>query len=406
MKKRYLPLTHELCVRAVLDAFRKKWTRKDYAATIEKYGGINRAEIKKEVMAGKWSARLEAADAIALEMEQRAEDLVNGEAEDLDLDPVVVFHRIDGIGMKRRELSSCCPLHQCFSHLAVLALEPLFRARLYPWQYASLPKKGQVKLKRQVERWLRKKSLGIRHAEKLDVKSAYKSTAPEVIMKLLLRDVPATAWVMPVALCLMRMSQSGGLLIGGYLEAWLFNLAASYMLAKVMGYSKERRGEKRPLVVRAANYADDFALLGRRWADIQSAANRLAKWAAKELGLTIKPDRPRVDFLTAAEEHERRHKTGAAGGCPGLDMAGYVMRRTYTTIRPGIFLRARRQYLRARADVEDRGHIQLWRAKKLISYNGYFKRTKSRKARARLNQKRLTWAARCAVSAAAKGGKA
>lgn len=54
-------MTHELCVRAVLDAFRKKWTRKDYAATIEKYGGINRAEIKKEVMAGKWSARLEAA---------------------------------------------------------------------------------------------------------------------------------------------------------------------------------------------------------------------------------------------------------------------------------------------------------------------------------------------------------
>ena len=393
-------MTHELCVRAVLDAFRKKWTRKDYAATIEKYGGINRAEIKKEVMAGKWSARLEAADAIALEMEQRAEDLVNGETEDLDLDPVVVFHRIDGISMKRRELSSCCPLHQCFSHLAVLAMEPLFRARLYPWQYASLPKKGQVKLKRQVERWLHKKSLGIRHAEKLDVKSAYKSTAPEVVMKLLLRDVPATAWVVPVALCLMRMSQSGGLLIGGYLEAWLFNLAASYMLAKALSYRKVRRGEGRTLVVRAVNYADDFALLGRRWADIQSAANKLTKWSAEELGLMIKPERSRVDFLTAADEHARRHCAGAARGCQGLDMAGFVMHRTYTTIRAKIYVRARRQYLRAQKDIDETGRVKLWRARKLISYNGYFKRTKSRKAQERLDQKRLVKAARCTVSAA------
>ena len=53
-------------------------------------------------------------------MEQRIEDLLDGEAEDLDLDPVRVFHRIDGISMKRRELSCCCPLHQCFGHLAVI----------------------------------------------------------------------------------------------------------------------------------------------------------------------------------------------------------------------------------------------------------------------------------------------
>ena len=35
-------------------------------------------------------------------------------------------------------------------------------------------------------------------------------------------------------------------------------------------------------------YMDDLVLFGRRWADIQSAARKLTKWALTELGLTIK----------------------------------------------------------------------------------------------------------------------
>ena len=71
------------------------------------------------------------------------EDLLDGEAEDLDLDPVSVFYRIDGISMKRRQLSNCCPLHQCFGHLAVIGLRPLFRAKLLPYQFASIPGKAR-----------------------------------------------------------------------------------------------------------------------------------------------------------------------------------------------------------------------------------------------------------------------
>ena len=71
MKKRYLSLTHELCERAILDAYRKKWKRRDYAATIEKYGGVDRVKIKKEAESGAWNLRLEAVHSVALEMEQR-----------------------------------------------------------------------------------------------------------------------------------------------------------------------------------------------------------------------------------------------------------------------------------------------------------------------------------------------
>lgn len=89
--KRYLPLTHEMCEQAVLEAFDDKWFRRDYLATVEKYGGISRATLSRAAQVSDWNPRLEAVNGIALEMEQRVEDLLEGETKDLDLDPVRVF---------------------------------------------------------------------------------------------------------------------------------------------------------------------------------------------------------------------------------------------------------------------------------------------------------------------------
>lgn len=400
-KNRYMPLTHELCEQAALEAFNDKWFRRNYLAMAEKYGGVTRAELQTAARVADMGPRLEVVHGVALEMEQRIDDLLDGSANDLDLDPVHTFPRIDGISMKLRQLSDCCPLHQCFGHLAYLGLRPLLRARLLPYQFASIPKKGQTALKRQVERWLRRKSLGIQHALKLDVKGAYEHTKQELVLAILQYEIPRAAWLLAAVRCLLAMSPNGGLLIGGYLEAWMFNLVASYILVRILGYVKTRRGVPVPLVVRSGSYMDDLVLMGRRWADIQSAARKITKWVKDTLHLTIKDSWVRVDFLSPAEEHRRRHLKGAAKGCPGLDMAGYVMHRTYTTVRPGIFKRARRQYMRAGADLK-RGHfIPLYRSYRLISYNGYFKGTKSRAAAEALNQQKLFKSAKWAVRAAA-----
>lgn len=236
--KRFLQLTHAMCEQAVLEAFDKKWFRRDYLATVEKYGGVSRAELSRAARLNDWNPRLEAVNSIALEMEQRVEDLVEGETDDLDLEPVSVFYRIDGISMKRRELSNCHPMHQAFGHLAVIGLRPLLRAKLLPYQFASIPGKGQIALKRQVERWLRRKSLGIQHAVKLDVQGAYAHTKQAVVMDILRREIPSATWLLAVINCLLAMAPGEGLLIGGYLEAWLFNLVASYMLVKVLSYAR------------------------------------------------------------------------------------------------------------------------------------------------------------------------
>ena len=83
-------------------------------------------------------------------------------------------------------------------------------------------------------------------------------------------------------------------------------------------------------------------------------------------------------------------------------MAGYVMHRTYTTIRPRIFLRARRQYLRAKEDVVRQGYIPVWRSYKLVSYNGYFDWTKSRAVMETLKQQKLFKAAKLSVRVTAQ----
>ena len=77
-------------------------------------------------------------------------------------------------------------------------------------------------------------------------------------MKILQKEIPGATWLLSVVKCLLAMAPGEGLLIGGYLEAWLFNLVASYMLVKVMSYAKIRRGASTRFVIRSGSYMDDL----------------------------------------------------------------------------------------------------------------------------------------------------
>ena len=82
--KRFLQLTHAMCEQAVLEAFDKKWFRRDYLATVEKYGGVSRAELSRAARLNDWNLRLEVVNSIALEMEQRVEDPITSASSKTD----------------------------------------------------------------------------------------------------------------------------------------------------------------------------------------------------------------------------------------------------------------------------------------------------------------------------------
>lgn len=296
MKQRYRELSNSLCVRAVLECFEKKWHRQDFVAVAEKYGGVSNAVLKRDEAQSSVNKKLEAAEGIALELEQRILDLEDGDPDALDLDPVTERPRIDGISMKRRNVANCCVFHQCFGHLAFLGLEPLLRARITPYQHASIPHRGQSGCRRQVQRFLRRKALGIRYARKLDIRHAYENTKAEVIMGILKKEIPAARWLLLLVEALLKMSPHGCLIIGGYLDAWLFNLVMSYVLRFMLSLEKVRRGIRQRLVVALVAYADDVALMGRRLADLRSAARTATKWTLKTFGLTFKPGGDEVAF--------------------------------------------------------------------------------------------------------------
>ena len=73
----------------------------------------------------------------------------------------------------------------------------------------------------------------------------------------------------------------------------------------------------------------------------------------------------------------RLRKFGAKVRTPGVDMMGYVIRRTYTIIRGKIFIRIRRQFMRAKRELKKLGYIPYWRAYKLIAYNGWLENSDS-----------------------------
>lgn len=398
MKQRYNELTHDLCVRAVLEAFQDKWLRRDVVQLANKYGGVSYGQLKHGKENADMGPVLEAAEGIALELEERILELLDGDEDALDLEPVKISIRPDGMTGKLREIADLSPMHQLVGHLVKLGLDPLLDARLEYGQCASIPGRGQTGLKRRVERWLRRKRLGIRCAKKTDVKKAYPSLLYAAVICIIRREVPRARWILATLEALARNAPGGHLIIGGYLDAWLFNFVMSYAVRYVLSLCKERRGQKVPLVIRVVTHMDDFGLLGRREADIKSATRKLARWMEKELQLTLKPGKE-TKFLSVEEERRRKKASRPSGrGCPCLDMGGFRMHRTYTTVRKCIYLRARRAYLRVAAEIQRKGWMCIERAYRIGSYFGYYKHTASRRARERLDVDKLTFLAGVTVS--------
>lgn len=88
MKQRYKDLDHGLPLPAVLNAFEDKWDRQDVQRVVNKYGGITRRELLADVAAGSFNVKMEAAENIAYELEQRVTDLMDGDPDALGLEPV------------------------------------------------------------------------------------------------------------------------------------------------------------------------------------------------------------------------------------------------------------------------------------------------------------------------------
>lgn len=126
------------------------------------------------------------------------------------------------------------------------------------------------------------------------------------------------------------------------------------------------------LVSHVLFYMDDILLIGSRVADVLSALRKAAAWAHKELGVKLHDG---YQVLNLARSR--------------IDMMGYVVGYECSTIRARIFLRARRNFIRAGIWLRHNHRLTLRRAQSVISYYGYFKHTDAVHVSAKLDTIRI-----------------
>ena len=361
---------------AVVECFRNKRSRKDFQRLLCKTGKITKREIVEDQLNKDFKRTLEAESEVAKMLTQR---IIN---RDLQLKPIRQFQRIDGLTQKLRDICQESPEQQVFEYIGVYALKPLFRAKILPIQYGSIPNKGGVAGKRKIERLLRKKFHGKVVALKGDVTKAYPSVTVPIVMEMLRRDIGKNKVLLWFLGALMSNYPGNHLCIGGYLPAWLFNYVMSYVLRYIYEQAQIRRGKRNRLVYAIVCYADDFTIYGDV-SKLKKAMKKATIWAHDKFGLKIKDIWQFYQVASFDEERENleERRKGSKKRTPGVDMMGYVVRRRYTIIRGRVFQRIRRQVLRAWEDFKAKGFIPWWRACRIAAYKGWIKHSNSLKFR-------------------------
>lgn len=381
--KRFRKLDHDLCRQAVLKCFEHKWRRRDILLFIEEYAGIDRKLVVEETLKDEdYTVRNEVADSLGLMLQGVVEDIVYHGIEPDNIDPVKIRTRPDGMTGKKRDIALLCILHQLLGHVEKLMIEPLILARLHPTQHASIPGRGQTKLKDQAHRYLLRESLGINFIQKTDVVHAYATLMYSVIIGILQKEIPKAKEAIGLMSYLGKIAPDGHLIIGGYLDAWLFNFAMSYAITALYKLTQTRRGKTTRRVIRVESYMDDLAIMTASNKNMTIGVRELKRYCNENLGVDIRTTTGVMKLLPIEEEKRRKElPQPSQRGVPMLDMAGYRISRTHVTIRRRVFRKARRVYLRAWDEYQRTGTLTRQRAQAVTSYFGYFKQSDSRKAR-------------------------
>ena len=317
---------------AVVECFRNKRGRNDFQRLLCKTGKITKRQIAEDRLNQDFKRTLEAESEVAKMLTQRIIE------RDLQLKPIRQFQRIDGLTQKLRDICQESPEQQVFEYIGVYALKPLFRAKILPIQYGSIPNKGGVAGKRKIERLLRKKFHGKVVALKGDVTKAYPSVTIPVVMEMLRRDIGKNKVLLWFLGALMSNYPGNHLCIGGYLPAWLFNYVMSYVLRYIYEQAQIRRGKRNRLVYAVVCYADDFTIYGDV-SKLKKAMKKATIWAQDKFGLKIKDIWQFYQVASFDEERENleERRKGSKKRTPGVDMMGYVVRRRYRSSVGGYF---------------------------------------------------------------------
>lgn len=237
---------------------------------------------------------------------------------------------------------------QVCDYVAIEALSGLLHAKVGFWQVSSVKGKGQLMAARAASRWVHEGGYYVH----LDVRKCYPSIKPDVVMSIMRRYVRSHD---VLYLCKTLLgTYDGGLEIGSYFSLRMAQLVLSFGYHAIEDMHKVRRGRSIQLVSHQLWYADDIYLFGQDKRNLRSAARQLQRLLLKRFGLRLKPWK-----ICESSDQEP------------VDVVGFTVRKSRTTLRPTLFLRACRAFRKYRRAPSIR------RARRVCSYWGWFMNTDS-----------------------------
>lgn len=260
---------------------------------------------------------------------------------------------------------------QLYDYIAVEGLAEALRKKIGYYQCAAIPGKGQVMGMRAVKRWLWNK--GLRYAWKGDARHYYENIDIDRLKELLGRYVGNRPLLRLVSVLLDSFER--GLSIGSYLSQYLANFYMSFAYhhaaENLFKVRKKRNGaaEKTRLIKRILIYMDDILLIGSSLKDLKMAVKRFREWTWANLHISLKEGDRYIDL-----------KDGY------VDMMGFLISRKKVITRGRIFRRYRKDIKRVRKT----GTLTRWRARRVISRDGWLTNAQCAHWRKRNKADRIT----------------
>lgn len=360
----------------VLDCIQRHYKRHDFRDLVCSVGGMSRNEYYAAKEAHDKKAFEKPAENVAREAAKRIRD------RSLRLRPVTIRERVDKSSGKVRLIGNESAMQQIFDYIANGSAGEVWNRRLVPQQASSVKGRGQKYGMKMLQRWVLEdvraekwaRSHGKRYYRKcrcyvkLDSTKCYQSLRMEVFLNKFRRDCgnEAIIWLWQQLLASHRVGEYEGFMIGALPSQWGCQYIMSFIYRYAMDLHKERRGKSVKLVTKSLFYMDDVFLAGSSRRDLKIAVGKVIKYAREEFGLEIKANWHIHDL----EETP-------------IDMMGYVVHADGSvTIRPRVFLRARRMALRSN---RNGGKLEYKQAQRTSSYKGFFGNSNSRRITKNLN---------------------